>query len=130
MSGWPRRSCWPDEFARSLDVFPFEFSAIIADHIVVSGEGPFDGIRVEAADLRQACEVQARGHLLHLRQAFMETRGRADALAVLIVHSAPAWAALLQNVARLDGHASARSQRRGPPRRTPRSPSPTASRRS
>ncbi len=63
-------------------------------------------MRVEAADLRQACEVQARGHLLHLRQAFMETRGRADALAVLIVHSAPAWAALLQNVARLDGHAS------------------------
>jgi hypothetical protein len=95
-----------DEFARSLDVFPFELSAIIADHIVVSGERPFDGMRVKAADLRQACEVQARGHLLHLRQAFMETRGRADALAVLIVHSAPAWAALLQNVARLDGHAS------------------------
>jgi hypothetical protein len=36
----------------------------------------------------------------------METRGRADALAVLIVRSAPAWASLLQNVARLDGHSS------------------------
>lgn len=95
-----------DEFARSLDVFPFEFSAILADHVVVSGTSPFDGLRVEAADLRRACEVQARGHLLHLRQAFMETRGRADALAVLIVRSAPAWASLLQNVARLDGHAS------------------------
>jgi hypothetical protein len=95
-----------DEFARSLDVFPFELSAIIADHVVVSGTSPFDGLRVEAADLRRACEVQARGHLLHLRQAFMETRGRADALAVLIVRSAPAWASLLQNVARLDGHSS------------------------
>jgi len=95
-----------DEFARSLDVFPFELSAILADHVVVSGTSPFDGLRVEAADLRRACEVQARGHLLHLRQAFMETRGRADALAVLIVRSAPAWASLLQNVARLDGHAS------------------------
>jgi hypothetical protein len=95
-----------DEFARSLDVFPFEFSAILADHVVVSGTSPFEGLRVEAADLRRACEVQARGHLLHLRQAFMETRGRADALAVLIVRSAPAWASLLQNVARLDGHSS------------------------
>jgi hypothetical protein len=81
-------------------------SAILADHVVVSGTSPFDGLRVEAADLRRACEVQARGHLLHLRQAFMETRGRADALAVLIVRSAPAWASLLQNVARLDGHSS------------------------
>ena len=95
-----------DEFARSLDVFPFELNAILADHAVVSGASPFDGLRVEAADLRRACEVQARGHLLHLRQAFVETRGRADALAVLIVRSAPAWASLLQNVARLDGHSS------------------------
>jgi hypothetical protein len=92
-----------DEFARSLDAFPFEFSAILADHAVVSGKNPFEGLRVDAADLRRACEVQARGHLLHLRQGFMETRGRGDALAVLIVRSAPAWASLLQNVARLEG---------------------------
>jgi len=91
------------EFSRSLDVFPFEFSAILADHDVVYGRNPFDGLRIEAADLRWACEVQARGHLLHLRQGYVETRGRGDALAVLIVRSAPAWASLLQNLARLDG---------------------------
>src|SRR5215471_19243235 len=67
-----------DELARSLDVFPFELNAILADHLVVSGTNPFDGLHVDQADLRRACEVQARGHLLHLRQAFMETRGRAD----------------------------------------------------
>ena len=66
-----------DEFARSLDAFPFEFSAILADHAVVSGKNPFEGLRVEPADLRRACEVQARGHLLHLRQGYMETRGAA-----------------------------------------------------
>jgi uncharacterized protein (DUF2237 family) len=93
-----------DEFARSLDVFPFELNAILADHVVVSGRNPFEGLRVDAADLRRACEVQARGHLLHLRQAFIETEGRGDALAVVVVRSAPAWASLLQNVARLDGH--------------------------
>jgi len=95
-----------DEFARSLDVFPFELNAILADHLIVSGRNPFEGLRVEADDLRRACEVQARGHLLHLRQGFIETQGRADALAVLVVRSAPAWASLLHNVARLDARST------------------------
>lgn len=91
------------EFARALDAFPLEFGAILADHVVVSGSSPFEGLSVEAADLRRACEVQARGHLLHLREGFLETRGRGDALAVLIVRSAPALAALLHSIARLEG---------------------------
>jgi hypothetical protein len=90
------------ELVRSLDVFPFEFSAIMADHVVVSGANPFGGLHVEPSDLRWACEVQARGHLLHLREGFVETRGRDDALAVLIVRSASAWKSLLENVARLE----------------------------
>jgi hypothetical protein len=90
------------EFGRSLDVFPFEFGAILGDHELVSGADPFDGLRVEPADERRACEVQVRGHLLHLREGYLETRGRSDALAVLIVESAPAFAALLTSVARLD----------------------------
>jgi hypothetical protein len=94
------------EIARSLDAFPYEFSAILADHAVVSGKSPFEGLSVDSADLRRACEVQARSHLLHLRQGYVETRGRGDALAVLIVRSAAAWASLLQNVARLQGHSS------------------------
>ena len=56
---------------------------------------PFDGLRVEPADLRRACEVQARSHLLHLREGYLETRGRGDALAVLIVRvgarASPRW---------------------------------------
>jgi hypothetical protein len=91
------------EFAHSLDVFPLEFGAILDDHVVISGKPPFDGLTVDPADLRRAAEVQARSHLLHLRQGFLETRGRADALAVLIVRSAAPFAALLQSVARLEG---------------------------
>ena len=94
------------EFGRSLDVFPFEFGAILADHALVSGSDPFDGLRVEPADLRRACEVQARSHLLHLREGYLETRGRSDALAVLIVESAPAFAALVTSVAHLDAVAA------------------------
>lgn len=91
------------EFADSLDAFPLEFGAILSDHIVVSGSNPFDGLHIVPADLRQACEVQARSHLLHLREGYLETRGQADALAVLIVQSAAPFAALLKSVARLQG---------------------------
>jgi hypothetical protein len=95
------------ELARSLDVFPFELSAIIADHVVIAGGNPFAGLRVEPADLRWACEVQARGHLLHLRQGYVEARGRDDALSVLIVNSAPAWASLQENIGRLENKPAA-----------------------
>src|SRR5258705_2401876 len=93
------------EFDRSLDVFPLEFGAILADHVVVSGENPFAASKVEPADVRRACEVQARSHLLHLREGYLETRGRAEALSDLIVQSAAAFAALLTTAARLEGRA-------------------------
>jgi hypothetical protein len=93
------------EFGRALDVFPFEFGAILNDYILVAGSNPFEGLSVHAADLRRACEVEARGHLLHLREGYLETCGRGDALAVLIVESAPAFATLVTNVAHLDGAA-------------------------
>ena len=94
------------EFERSLDAFPLEFGAILADYVAVSGADPFVGLRVDPADLRQACEVQVRSHLLHLREGFLETRGRGDALAVLIGRSAGAFAALVSSIARLEGQTS------------------------
>src|SRR5262245_29502764 len=90
------------EFARSLDAFPLEFGAILADHAVVSGANPFEGCRVDPADLRRACEVQARSHLLHLREGFIEAEGRGDAIAALILRSAAPLAALINSVRRLD----------------------------
>ena len=90
------------EFERSLDAFPLEFGAILADHVVVSGSNPFRSLAVNPADVRRACEVQARSHLLHLREGFLETRGRGDALSDLIVQSAPAFSALVTSIARLE----------------------------
>ena len=91
------------EFERSLDAFPFEFGAILADHTVVSGPDPFAGLRVDPAHMRHACEIQARSHLLHLRENYLETRGRGDAIADLILQSAPGFSALIRSVARLNG---------------------------
>lgn len=93
------------EFARSLDAFPLEFDAIRADHVVVSGPSPFDRARVEPADVRRACEVQARSQLLHLREGFVEAHGSGDALAVLVVESAAPLNALLMSLGRLEGRA-------------------------
>src|SRR5689334_19271343 len=41
------------EFERSLDAFPLEFGAMLADHEVVFGQNPFDNLRVEDVDLRR-----------------------------------------------------------------------------
>ena len=94
------------EFGRALDAFPFEFGAILADHVVVAGTDPFAGLEVDRAHLRHACEVQARSQLLHLREGFLETRGRGDLLGELLLRSAAPLAALLKSVARLEGAAA------------------------
>jgi hypothetical protein len=95
----------PDEFTRSLDAFPLEYQAILDRHQVIVGQPPFDGARVDPAHLRRACEVQAKSHLLHLRQGWLDAAGQAPALAALIARSAEPLSALLANVARLDGRA-------------------------
>jgi hypothetical protein len=97
------------EFGRSLDAFPYEFGAILADHTIVSGEDPFAGLQVDPADMRRACEIQARSHLLHLREGYIETQGRSDALAELIARSAAPLSALLRSVTRLKGISAADS---------------------
>jgi hypothetical protein len=90
------------EFPRSLDAFPLEFDTILADHVIVSGHPPFEAAKVDIVDVRRACEGQARGHLLHLREGFVEAAGNSHALAVLIVESAAPLGALLAALARLD----------------------------
>lgn len=91
------------EFARSLDVFPLEFGAIILNHRVVFGDDPFDGLAVKEQDVRRACEIDVKGHLLHLRESYVERRGEMDAVARLVEASAAALRTLAGNVARLDG---------------------------
>ena len=85
------------EFARSLDVFPFEFGAIIDAHRVVHGADPFDGLRVKVEDIRRACEIDVKGHLLHLRESYVESYGDPDAIAALVNASAAALRTLASN---------------------------------
>jgi hypothetical protein len=94
----------PDsEFRTSLDVFPLEYGEIVRAHTLVFGADPFAGVAISSQDLRLACEAQAKSHLLHLRQGYVQTGGKLPAVARLVAASAPAFAALLRNVGRLTG---------------------------
>jgi hypothetical protein len=90
-----------EEFRRSLDAFPLEYGEIIRAHVVVFGEDPFAGATILREDLRRASETQVKSHLVHLRESFIETRGNPRAIGELVRSAAPAFAALLRNVARL-----------------------------
>jgi hypothetical protein len=94
----------PDEFRRSLDAFPLEYQSILDNHVLIDGEDPFVGASVSPADLRRGCEVQAKSHLVHLRQGWLESHGHADELTHLAGHSATPFRTLLKHVARLSGH--------------------------
>jgi hypothetical protein len=96
-----------DEFHRSVDAFPLEYAEILRAHQVLFGSNPFEGISIERADLRRACEAQIKSHLVHLREAYIESGGTPRAIADLVTASAPAFGALLRNIARLNGSAEA-----------------------
>jgi hypothetical protein len=112
VAGWARHGLATplviarDEFARSLDAFPIEFGAILARHALVTGVSPFEGLSVKTDDLRRACEVQARSHLLHLREGYLETSGNPSAIHALVARSAAPLMSLLVNLARIDGVAA------------------------
>ena len=105
---WPRRGLavplvlTRDEFHRTLDVFPLEYGEIIARHVVLYGRDPFAEALVTDADRRRACEHQAKSHLIHLREGFLESGGDPRKVAALIAASAPAFKTLLANIACLE----------------------------
>ncbi|HXW07177.1 MAG TPA: hypothetical protein VD833_18220 [Vicinamibacterales bacterium] len=99
-----------DEFLRSLDTFALEYNTIVADHVVLDGADPFAGVRIAESDLRRACERQAKSHLIHLREGFLESGGDARAVSGLLAESLPAFEALLVNIARLEGSGGSGAQ--------------------
>ncbi|HKO55481.1 MAG TPA: hypothetical protein VJ276_06345 [Thermoanaerobaculia bacterium] len=90
-----------DEFARSLDVFPLEYGEIIAHHVVLFGPDPFGGAMVSEQDRRRGCELQAKSHLIHLRESFLETQGDPRAVVRMVGASAEGFRRLLENLVTL-----------------------------
>jgi hypothetical protein len=109
VDGWNRRALHvpllltPAEFRRTLDVFPLEYGEIIAKHVIIAGADPFAGAHVADADRRRACEQQAKSHLIHLREGFLENGRNPRNVEWLIARSVPAFRRLLANITRLNG---------------------------
>jgi hypothetical protein len=91
-----------EEFERTLDVFPMEYQSILSDHVLIRGTWP-EGLQVGVADLRRACERQIKGHLIHLREGFLETHGRPGAVTGLLRASVAPFRTALRQFARTEG---------------------------
>ena len=90
------------EFRRSLDAFPIEYQSMLDRHVLIAGLNPFDGVQVLDADVRRACEIQAKSHVIHLRQGWIESGGDEARLAALTARSAAPLRALLAQLVRLN----------------------------
>lgn len=93
----------PDEFRRSLDTFPLEYQAILKRHVVLDGTSPLDDALIRPEDLRRACEVLAKAHLIHLREGWLESAGHPGDLAKMVARSAAPLRLVLTNLAELNG---------------------------
>jgi hypothetical protein len=91
------------DLRRALDAFPLELTEIIATRRIVHGADLFADVVVPKQELRRACEVQARGHVLHLREGYIEAAADARKIAALVAAAVLPFRALVKNVARLDG---------------------------
>jgi hypothetical protein len=91
------------ELARSLDAFPLELGEILASRHLVFGADVLARLQVDPADARRACEVQARSHLLHLREGFVQAAAHPRELASIVQASARPFRLLLVSMARLEG---------------------------
>ena len=108
-ASWHRAGCatplllTQDEFAGSLDAFPIEYGEILATHQVIYGANPFAGLSIRPEDLRRACEIQVKSHLVHLRENYIESRGRQSDIRALVAEAAPGFKVILRRLAHLDG---------------------------
>ena len=90
-----------EELRRTVDVFPLEYSTMLADYAVVRGTDPLKGLTIPVEDVRRAVEGLAKGHLIHLREGFLESHGETTRIARLVSASAAPLRALLLHLARL-----------------------------
>jgi hypothetical protein len=108
LGGWARQRVVtpllldPRWLAGSRDVFPIEFLALREHHVLLHGaEDPFTELPVNREHLRLEVERQLRGKLLHLWEAYLETRGSRRRLRALLLAAAPGFVWILRGALQL-----------------------------
>ena len=92
-----------DEWRRSADVFPMEYTDILQRHRVLFGAPPFEGIAVSREHLRLQLEQQVMGKLLRLRQGALLAGSEGKRQRELISDSLSTIMVLFRAVLRLKG---------------------------
>ncbi len=92
-----------EEWRRSADIFPIEYADILAQHRVLVGALPTDGIAVRPEDLRLQLEHEAMAKLLQLRAGIVAASGDPKAATALVGRTASALVTLCRALLRLHG---------------------------
>jgi predicted nucleotidyltransferase len=87
----------------SLDVFPIEYLGFQRNHVLVFGKEILNDLEFKPEYIRLQCEREIKGKLLLLREAFMESGGKAKALKAVIKEALPALIAIFEALLHLRG---------------------------
>jgi predicted nucleotidyltransferase len=87
----------------SVDVFPIEYLDMQRGYILLHGKDVLAELAFEEEHIRLQCEREVKGKLLLLRERFVETRGKARAVATLIGESLGAFIAVFEALLHIRG---------------------------
>lgn len=88
----------PQEWSRSMDVFALQVADMLCAHRVVMGGSPLAGVAVSLRNLRLQAEREVRSELVRMREGLLMAGTDPDALADLLLRSAPSTATYLRAV--------------------------------
>jgi predicted nucleotidyltransferase len=98
-------------FRTSLDVFPIEYLNFQNTYELVYGKDILKDLSFDREFLRMQCEKEVKGKLLLLREAFLESQGKAKYLQQLIAQSIGAFVAIFNGLLHLKGNELPRQKR-------------------
>lgn len=90
-----------DEWARSADVFPIEYSDIRAAHRVLHGTDPLTRVEIDREHLRLQCERELKGKNIQLREQYLLVAEKPEELGALLSRSFPTFLTLFRAGLRL-----------------------------
>lgn len=111
----PLHKCWSKEgvitplFLTDKDIrtssalFPLEFLELQEHHRVLGGRDPFVGFHVETGSIADSVRQGLAGHVVRLRQRFVEAGGADDAVLILLPLAVTSAVPLLRGIQRLRG---------------------------
>jgi hypothetical protein len=91
------------QIEKSLDVFPIEWLDVLERHLRLEGDDVLSGFEVPRSNLRLQLEHELRAKHIGLRQAYLHSGLKADALTQALKSRASSFAALFRALLRLRG---------------------------